>query len=40
MPEAPSSPNRLQIAGFGVVAGLLLGVAASRYRRDAPPAAI
>ena len=33
MPEAPSSPNRLQIAIFGVVAGGLLGMAASRFRR-------
>ncbi len=33
MPQAPTSPNRLQIALFGIVAGVLLGMAASRFRR-------
>ena len=32
---APSSPNRLVIVLFGVLAGVLLGLAASRLRR--PP---
>lgn len=32
-PVAPSSPNRLGIAGFGTVAGILLGLAASRFKR-------
>lgn len=37
MPMAPSSPNRLQIGAFGLFAGTLLGLAASRLRR--PPLA-
>jgi hypothetical protein len=32
-PQAPSSPNRLVIAGLGTVGGILLGLAASRFRR-------
>jgi len=32
-PQAPSYPNRLQIAIVGTVAGILLGLAASRFRR-------
>jgi uncharacterized protein involved in exopolysaccharide biosynthesis len=32
-PQAPSSPNRLVIAGLGTVAGILLGLAVSRFRR-------
>jgi hypothetical protein len=38
MPQAPSGPNRLQIAGIGLLAGALLGMAASRGR-GAPLAA-
>jgi hypothetical protein len=33
LPEAPSSPNRPQIAVFGTVVGILLGLGASRFRR-------
>lgn len=33
LPEAPISPNRLNIALLGTVAGVLLGMAASRFRR-------
>jgi uncharacterized protein involved in exopolysaccharide biosynthesis len=33
LPLAPGSPNRPQIAAFGIFAGLLLGLAASRFRR-------
>jgi uncharacterized protein involved in exopolysaccharide biosynthesis len=33
VPVLPSSPNRLVITGLGTVAGMLLGFAASRYRR-------
>ena len=33
LPEAPSYPNRLNIALLGTVVGLLLGLAASRFRR-------
>ena len=40
MPAAPSSPNRLLIIAFGVVAGMVLGMAASRYRRTTPAAAV
>ena len=36
-PRAPSSPNRPQIAALGIFAGLLFGLAASRFRR--PPLA-
>jgi len=32
-PQAPSYPNRTMIALFGTVAGILLGLAASRLRR-------
>jgi uncharacterized protein involved in exopolysaccharide biosynthesis len=32
-PQLPSSPNRLVIAELGTVAGILLGLAASRFRR-------
>jgi len=32
-PQAPSSPNRLQIIALGVLAGVLLGLAATRFRR-------
>ena len=39
MPLAPSSPNRIQIALFGIVAGGLLGMAASRFRQDTAAAA-
>jgi uncharacterized protein involved in exopolysaccharide biosynthesis len=38
MPQAASSPNRMQIALFGIVAGGLLGMAASRFRRPTPAA--
>jgi hypothetical protein len=34
-PLAPSSPNRMQIALVGTLAGLLLGLALSRLRRSA-----
>lgn len=40
MPEAPSSPNRVQIAVFGIVAGGLLGIAASRFRRQTAAPAV
>ena len=33
VPQAPSSPNRLQMVAFGLFAGTLLGLAASRFRR-------
>jgi uncharacterized protein involved in exopolysaccharide biosynthesis len=33
MPQAPSSPNRFQIAAFGLFAGMLLGLAASLFSR-------
>jgi uncharacterized protein involved in exopolysaccharide biosynthesis len=32
-PQSPSSPNRLGLAAFGTVGGILLGLAASRFRR-------
>jgi uncharacterized protein involved in exopolysaccharide biosynthesis len=32
-PAAPNSPNRPQIAVLGTIAGILLGLAASRFRR-------
>ena len=32
-PQAQSSPHRLAIAEIGTVAGILLGLAASRFRR-------
>ncbi len=34
-PQSPSSPNRPQIVAFAIFAGILLGLAASRFRR--PP---
>jgi uncharacterized protein (TIGR03435 family) len=37
-PIAPSSPNRLQIIVLGVLAGLLLGLTYTRFRR--PPVAV
>jgi uncharacterized protein involved in exopolysaccharide biosynthesis len=33
LPQAPSSPNRLSIVLVATVAGILLGLAASRFRR-------
>jgi hypothetical protein len=33
LPQSPSSPNRLLIAVLGTVAGILLGLGASRFRR-------
>ena len=32
-PQLPSSPNRLVIAGLGTAAGILVGLAATRFRR-------
>jgi hypothetical protein len=37
VPIAPSSPNRMQIALAGTLAGLLLGLAASRFRQSSSP---
>ena len=37
-PRVPSSPNRVAIIAFGVVCGLLLGLASTRFRRPAPAA--
>jgi uncharacterized protein (TIGR03435 family) len=39
-PQAPSSPNRLQIILMGTVAGALLGLASTRFRRPAPAVAM
>jgi uncharacterized protein involved in exopolysaccharide biosynthesis len=33
LPATPVYPNRLNIAVLGTVAGILLGLAASRFRR-------
>ena len=33
LPQSPNYPNRLNIAAVGTVAGILLGLAASRFRR-------
>jgi capsular polysaccharide biosynthesis protein len=39
LPAAPSSPNRVGIVGFAAVAGILLGLAASRLHRPKVAAA-
>ena len=39
LPASPSSPNRLTIVLLGTVAGILLGLAASRFRRPGLAAA-
>ncbi len=39
LPRVPSSPNRPQIAAFGISAGALLGLAASRLHRPVSTAA-
>ncbi len=39
LPRFPSSPNRPQMAAFGISAGALLGLAASRFRRPVSTAA-
>src|ERR1035438_5384068 len=39
LPETPSYPNRLSIATLGTVAGILLGLGASRFRLAKPATA-
>ena len=38
-PQAPSSPNRLQMIALGVVSGAVLGLAATQFRRPVAAAA-